>query len=148
MTARHGWVAGDVGSLVERHPGVFAALPYVLVARLDSDDRPGAGEWLPGLLARHGARAVSLRPLVLTGATVVRCGPEMFSGFDELWVLAATDAADPPSLCPITDRFDTVLPEPVREWVARWTPRLGVGDGDGMNWVATDDGLATALGLG
>jgi tRNA threonylcarbamoyladenosine biosynthesis protein TsaE len=122
---------GSVRALVETYADVVRTLPYVLVAWVDS-----------GRPERH--------PWVVPGEEVVDLAHRgLLNGFDEVWVLAGPDADAPPDGAAIVApvRLDEGVPEATAAWLARSGARLGLGDGEGLNYVATDVALAAALGL-
>ena len=95
--------------------------------------------------------ALSTSPLVISGAATVTLldDPDLFAGFDELWIPSQLPVANPPdeAFLVAPRELNGEVPVGVLRWVQDSGCRLGVGDGEGLNYVADDLGLATTLGL-
>jgi hypothetical protein len=145
-----GWRADtSVPRVVDEHRDAFASLPAVLVATLDSGR---SGTWLGWHALDGHPRVVSRDPVVVTGSFVVETLLDggMLNGFDELWVMPAIGPFGPfPEDATIVgpQRLGAAVPAPVAAWIRASGARLGLGDGDGLNFAGTDHELSRALGL-
>lgn len=137
------------GWLLENRSAI-SELPYILISSMDSDREVAAMPWARAR-QQDPAWAISLHPLVLSGQSVIELlsDPELFTGFDELWVPATLPVEQPPGDAYLVgpQQLDSDSPEAIGRWIRASHCRLGVGDGDGMNYVVSDSKLALALGL-
>jgi hypothetical protein len=147
-----GWSPqGSVRVLIQRHEPAWAELPYVLIASVDSDTDVGDMPWARERLSHEPEWAISTSPLVISGRDAVELlrGGRVSFGFDEVWIPAGVPISAPPHEAYLVAprRLAHSVPPPVAEWMEASGCRLGLGDGDGLNFVAADLELASSLGL-
>ena len=143
-----GWVPHDrsIHTIVRDHLDVFAASNWVLISCIDSHRRPGH---LP--FALRADPPVSQDPFVLSGAQFAKLvsGYRLFTGFDEIWLAPVVPAVGPPEEASLV--YPVMLESEalgaIAEWMAASQCVLGLGDGWGVNFVATDPDLVAALEL-
>jgi hypothetical protein len=149
---RFGHVPGrTVRDWLESHVPRLTGLPYVLIASVDSDQRTGTMPWVLDRVKADPNWAFSLSPLVISGASLVGLlgDRNLFTGFDELWIPREVPAIAPPDDAYLVAPRDLAeeMPDSILRWVEDSQCRLGVGDGDGLNFVALDLPLARSLDL-
>lgn len=136
---------------LEQHRTDIELLPFILISSIDSSRQVSTMNWVSDRLRVNPAWALSISPLVISGAASVSLLDEahLFTGFDELWVPAAVPTPDPPNEAFLVAprNLETEIPHAVLEWMRISRCRLGVGDGDGMNYVVNDRELGSTLGL-
>jgi hypothetical protein len=107
--------------------------------------------WVQRHLADDPSWAIVTPPLVVSGERLLAAAEEnhLFTGFDEIWVPERLPVSPPPEdvVLVAPNVFDVVLPDAVRNWLSQSGYRLGLGDGDGLNYVGTDPALARQLDL-
>ena len=122
----------------------------MLVSSIDSDSAVSEMPWVRRHLDRDASWAISTDPLVISGDRLLAAAQEdnIFNGFDEIWVPERVPASPPPSYVSLVapNVFD-VLPRDIGEWLSQSGYRLGLGDGDGLNYAGTDFALARELDL-
>lgn len=139
-----------LGEFVMNHSSVFRSLPYVIVSAVDSETRTAAMPWAQERIGRESSWAKALSPLVISGTDLVDAAREsVFNGFDEIWVVPVVSKLLPPDEASLVAprRLDDGVPDGVASWMRDSGAQLGLGDGDGLNYVARDLGLAIRLGL-
>lgn len=119
---------------------------WAVVVELDSDRQPAALRSLraatesPGSFGSACADAWLVNPLGLKSLLQSR----IFNGFDEVWLSSAQPMHWEPPPAALTS--DAPFPPPDPAAVANWMRSTGViaglGDGDGLNSVASDTQLA------
>jgi hypothetical protein len=125
-------------------------LPYVLISCIDSDPQVSDMRWVAARRRDTPAWALSLSPLVISGAsTVDLLSDNLFTGFDELWIPTGLPVVQPPEEANLVAprELDTEVPAAVLAWLEVSKCRLGVGDGYGMNYAVRDLALGCDLGL-
>ena len=128
-----------------------ARLPLVLVSSIDSDRAVSEMPWVRRHLDRDASWAISTDPLVISGDRLLAAAQEdnVLNGFDEIWVPENLPLSAPPEEAYLVAprMFDMTLPDEVRDWMQKSGWRLGLGDGDGLNYVVSDLPLARQLDL-
>lgn len=141
----------SVRGWLEQHQAIIERLPYILISSMDSDRRVSDMPWAVANDQQDPKWALSTFPLVISGAATVTLldDPDLFAGFDELWIPSQLPVANPPdeAFLVAPRELDGEVPIGVLRWVQDSGCRLGLGDGEGLNYVADDLGLATTLGL-
>jgi hypothetical protein len=126
-------------------------LPYVLISSIDSDPQVSDMRWVTARRLDAPAWALSLSPLVISGASTVDllADDNLFTGFDELWIPTGLPIAQPPDEANLVAprELDIEAPAAVLAWLEVSECRLGVGDGYGMNYAVRDLALGRGLGL-
>jgi hypothetical protein len=145
-----GWNAElDIPAAIAGLPADRHAADHVLISMLDSTPRVSTLPSLIPLLADHGLwhEAVGL-DVVIGFATLVALisDHQMLSGFDEIWLCSEIPAADKPEHLRITsDRpLASEPPAGLAEWMLASSCHSGFGDGDGLNFVTLDSGIAAS----
>ncbi|GAA3801096.1 hypothetical protein [Cellulomonas soli] len=136
---------------MSRNASVIRSLRCVLVSSMDSDRDVGRMTWAASRRADDSTWATSMSPLVLSGRSVLELlrDPSLFTGFDEIWVPSRLPVARPPDDAYLVAprALDVESPLPISAWLATSRCRLGVGDGDGLNYAVSDERLGARLGL-
>ena len=148
----YGWLPDlTLGEFLERQWRAVARLPLVLVSSIDSDSAVSEMRWVRRHLDRDAYWAISTDPLVISGDRLLAAAKEdnILNGFDEIWVPENLPIAAPPVEANLVAprMFDMTLPDEVRDWMQKSGWRLGLGDGDGLNYVVSDLPLARQLDL-
>ena len=148
----YGWLPNfSLGEFLEHNRRSIATLPLVLVRSIDSETAVSEMPWVKRQLDRDASWAVTTNPLIVSGDRLLRAARQetIFSGFDEIWVPKDLPVSGPPVEANLVAprMFDLTLPDEVREWMRTSAWRLGLGDGDGLNYVVSDHELARQLGL-
>jgi len=141
----------SVRAWLEEHRVSVARLPFIMISTIDSDRRVADMPWAVAKGRSDPGWALSTSPLVISGSSAVDLleDPNLFTGFDELWVPTQIPVIDPPddaNLVAPRD-LDVEVPPSVLAWLTLSGCRLGVGDGEGMNYVVRDSDLGSGLGL-
>lgn len=122
-----------------------------MVSCIDSDSAVSEMRWVRRHLDRDASWAISTDPLVISGDRLVAAAQEdnILNGFDEIWVPENLPVSAPPVEANLVAprMFDMTLPDEVRDWMQKSGWRLGLGDGDGLNYVVSDPALARQLDL-
>jgi hypothetical protein len=146
-----GWVDRTVAEVIAGHRHVVAKLPFVLIGSVDSTTGAAVVEmpWAAERCLENPRWALSKDPLVISGAHLIQVLDEyeLFTGFDEVWIASRLPIPAPPDgvyLAAPRNLGDRIPPD-IARWMGVAGCRLGLGDGDGTNWVATDLRLARAL---
>jgi hypothetical protein len=149
-----GWLPGaSVRQLVKEKRDIFRALPFVLVSYVDSDPHVATQTWARKELEHDADWAISRSPLVIAGHHFVDAveGPLKLAGFDEIWIPSRLPIPTPPEgahiMAPRQLKRGASVKRSIATWMRRSDCRLGLGDGFGLNFVATDVGLVSQLGL-
>jgi hypothetical protein len=141
----------SVRGMVDAFPEVFAATPYVLVSRLDSGDPSHLSEPVRDRLLLSASTTVSLVPLLMTGEQFIdwAAAATPFTWFDEIWVFDAVPLPSRlrPSALAGTERGARRGDPVTVAWMRETACVLGVGDGLGLAFVATDRTLLERLDL-
>lgn len=142
-----------VGAVVVEHAEVVGRFDYVLISMIDSYEDVHRLPLVQSLKEAGQIEPVSETPFVLTGSAVVELARRhnLFTGFDEIWFLrhAVVKVAPPADVALVAP--EQMTPDDVPERVVAWMEKndccLGLGDGDGLNFVAADARIAADLGL-
>jgi len=141
----------SVREWLESHKESIARLPYVLISVMDSERSVATMPWAINRRASMAGWALSVTPLVITGAAVVELLEDdgLLTGFDELWFPESLPVEEPPGNAYLVGprELDLETPPGVVAWLEESRCRLGVGDGSGLNYAVTDATLAEELGL-
>ena len=148
----------SVRSVISGAAVVFEELPFVLVTSIDSavDLRQvevsrlmsrglvGVNVGFVGDEARTG--------LLVAGAELLRWAEfdDLLVGFDEIWLFDAAPKTVPPLGCSLCEpvRLDEHEPsDEIISWMHQSGCLVGLGDGYGTNFIASDAAIAAALHL-
>jgi hypothetical protein len=150
---RSGWIPRfSIRELIEQHPDVFRSADAVLISMLDSNENIHELPAVAGtFVTSDSTELLSSEPFVVNGAGLLRLlgRRDLFTGFDEIWLLRHVVDAPPPVDASLVapEQVGSEPPESVAKWMEDSGAVLGLGDGIGMNFVGADDGLLTQLGL-
>jgi hypothetical protein len=141
-----------VRELITEHRAAFSLLPMVLIASIDSERRVAAMPWAQAKISQDNSWALSTVPLVIAGRSLARLTDtwaSLSSGFDEIWVPTDFPVTVPPESAYLVAprRLDTSLPSEIEDWMPLCRCALGLGDGEGLNFVTSDAELAANLGI-
>jgi len=140
----------SVRAWLEEHQVTVARLPFILISTIDSNRPVADMPWAVAKGRSDPGWALSTSPLVISGSSTVELlDQNLFTGFDELWVPAQMPVTDPPDDANLVAprALDVEVPPAVLAWLTLSGCRLGVGDGEGMNYVVRDSDLGSGLGL-
>jgi hypothetical protein len=149
----YGWRADEsVRQLVARYDSIFSELPFVLVRTVDSTDAVAEMTWYRDRDNAGRSWCVSRQPLIISGSELVSIvdSDDVLFGFDEVWILSSIPIPVPPDDCYLVGPLqlnEDPLPDGVRKWGRTYGVRLGLGDGNGMNYFGLDLGLLVCLNL-
>jgi len=152
MTASllHGWNPDlDIPTAITKVSRDLRDPCLVLIAVLDSTTEVSSLPSLaPFLEQRARWHATVDGDVVVALATLITCldHPELFAGFDEIWLCDAMPTAGKPAHLGITsDRPLDSEPSPdLARWMRTASCMAGLGDGDGLNFATFDPALAAA----
>lgn len=140
----------NLSHLILERAEVFEGLPYVIVSTVDSDSGVSRMPWAAARIRDNADWALSVTPLVISGQDLVRLAHDsIFHGFDEIWVTAEKPTISPPADVYLVAPRELKNPAPdaVQHWMKSSGSRLGLGDGDGLNFVVADIDLGRQLHL-
>jgi hypothetical protein len=146
-----GWVTPSIGDLIRANVTVFSELPFVVVTAIDSSQTVSSMPWVSALSLQESWEGPG-GSFVVSGFDIVELavGRNIFFGFDEIRIphsVSNLSTAEAISLrCPL-NLGEEEIPLDIAAWVARSEIRLVLGDGYGTNFVGSDQGLLTKLGL-
>ena len=138
-----------IADLVEERPEFIESFPFALITSLDSSP-PSSLPNVRQALAEHvdEFREVGSGILLSGRQTVLlACNYLLFTHFDEVWLYREAPMEPKPEGISIVAPYD--LSEGVTTEVANWMYRsecvVGLGDGDGLNYVTVDEHVARQL---
>ena len=145
-----GWLDSTVHDLVANLTSNFASMKFALITCLDSDTNPAALlESSPELNALDPRPVPLGDALWLPTAQLVECDSRhrLFHGFDELWFSPSPPATPKPDSAWIVgpNRISQGNLDRLGEWMTSNDCSLGLGDGDGLNFVVKAMGLMRHL---
>jgi len=149
---RAGWLpATSLCEFIEQHEDVFGRLTSVLISSVDSDPRVATMPWAQDRIVGDESWAQSQYPLIISGRALLQlCRDSVFHGFDEIWIPAALPIPVPPGAAYLVSprRCDgPLIPNEISDWMMESRARLGLGDGEGLNFVSSDRELEEELNL-
>jgi hypothetical protein len=145
-----GWLDSSIQDFLELLPRSYRSMEFALITCLDSNREPASlldKSTELGELAKD-ARVSGTGVLVPT-RTVVEANSRhrLFFGFDEIW-LFPHDQIDPkPASASLVGpaRIDQAKIEDLGQWMSKNSCALGLGDGEGLNFVVKARGLLKPL---
>jgi hypothetical protein len=153
LDVRHGFLPDvTIHDFVAQHRESFDVLPFILIASIDSDSAVATMEWARKRIAKDGDWALSTDPLVIAGTSFVQLLKDwttLSSGFDEIWLPKRLPVPTPPDSAYLVAprRLDETCPSEVIDWMTTSGCVIGLGDGEGMNYVASNLAFGRQLGL-
>jgi hypothetical protein len=141
----------SVRKWITKNASKISELPFVLISSIDSQRDLRRIKLLASRFEIEPKWALSIYPLVISGTSTVDLANEdrLFTGFDEIWIPRRLPISNPPSNAYLVAprEIESFLPLEIENWVESSECRLGVGDGDGLNYVVLDDELGRQLQL-
>ena len=138
-----------IADLVEEHPEFVESFPFALVTSLDSSP-PTSLPNVRRALAEHVDEFQEVGSgVLLSGEQLILLARKylLFTHFDEMWLFREAPMVSKPqevSIVAPCDLSEEVPPE-VADWMWRSGCVVGLGDGDGLNYVAVDERIARLL---
>ncbi len=145
----HGWLGEySLRTFINEHRDAFSSVPFVWICSVDSSPVP-AMPWVRRRISLQKNWAISEDPLIISGADLVGLSNEVFTGFDEIWLMSTVTRFSPEQAVPLQSsrRFGDEPPPGLTEWMTVSSFEAGFGDGDGLNYVVKVGPLAIALGF-
>jgi len=148
---RFGWLERlDVPAALEAAPSLVVGAGWALLSMVDSCAPVADLPSVAPTLARHG-----IDPAVVGGSVAVptRVLPRLaddgfLNGFDEVWLFVDAPVTDKPATAAHLTS-DRPLREPpaseLVEWMGAAGCVIGLGDGDGLNYVTLDVAVAEEI---
>jgi hypothetical protein len=138
-----------IADLVEEHPEFVESFPFALVTSLDSSP-PTSLPNVRRALAEHVDEFQEVGSgVLLSGEQLILLARKylLFTHFDEVWLFREAPMDPKPEGVRIVapcDLSEEVPPE-VADWMWRSGCVVGLGDGDGLNYVTVDERIARQL---
>ena len=138
-----------IADLVEEHPEFVESFPFALVTSLDSSS-PSSLPNVRRALAEHvdGFQEVG-SGVLLSGEQLILLARRylLFTHFDEVWLFREAPMVSKPEEVSIVAPYDLgeEVPPEVADWMGRSGCVVGLGDGDGLNYVTVDERVARQL---
>jgi hypothetical protein len=146
-----GWFSSlDIPTVLRQGVIVADDARYVLISMVDSTPHVASLPSLRALLERMAVfRQIVDDDLVIETSTLLTLVEvhDFFTGFDEIWLCTEIPGSSKPGGVRITSDapLATVPYGDLAPWMLASGCRIGLGDGDGLNMVATDPRLAQAI---
>jgi hypothetical protein len=140
----------SIATIVEEHGQVFSRSNCVLIGCIDSHPNPNLMPFARKFFEEDDT-PLSEQPFVLSGSQFARLTSNynLFTGFDEIWLASVVPTLMRPEeaslVAPVNLDFE--MPGAIAEWMAASQCVLGLGDGWGVNFVATNRDVVAELGL-
>jgi hypothetical protein len=154
IVADRDYVAGWLDSSVHDFLGVLApsdgSMKYALITCLDSNPNPGSLRNTSPELKRFSRSLKVLETgLLLPAKALLETEPSkpIFFGFDELWFFPTKNIEPKPPAASLLGpgRITQARLKRLRKWMADNSCSLGLGGGEGLNFVVRAQGLARFL---
>jgi hypothetical protein len=138
-----------IADLVEEHPEFVESFPFALVTSLDSSP-PTSLPNVRRALAEHVDEFQEVGSgVLLSGEQLILLARKylLFTHFDEVWLFREAPMEPKPQEVSIVAPYDLSeeVPPEVADWMWRSGCVVGLGDGDGLNYVAVDERIARLL---
>jgi hypothetical protein len=138
-----------IADLVAERPEFIESFPFALITSLDSSP-PTSLTNVQRALAEHvdGFREVG-SGILLSGQQTVSLARKylLFTHFDEVWLFREAPMESKPEGVRIVapSNLSEEVPNEVVDWMWRSGCVVGLGDGEGLNYVTVDEGVARQL---
>jgi hypothetical protein len=139
-----------IADLVAEHPELIESFPFALITSLDSSPPTSLTNVRRRALTEHVDEFREVGSgVVLSGRQTVLLRRKylLFTHFDEVWLFREVPIEPKPEGVRIIAPYN--LSEEVPPEVANWMYRsgciVGLGDGDGLNYVTVDERVARRL---
>ena len=138
-----------IADLVAERPEFFESFPFALITSLDSAP-PTSLTNVQRALAEYVDEFREVGSgVLLSGKQLVRLARKylLFTHFDEVWLFGEAPMEPEPEGVRIVAPCDLSeeVPAKVADWMYRSGCVVGLGDGDGLNYVTVDEGVARQL---
>ena len=138
-----------IADLIEEHPEFVESFPFALVTSLDSS-HPTSLPNVRRALAEHVDEFREVGSgVLLSGQQLVLLARKylLFTHFDEVWLFREAPMVSKPEEVRIVAPYDLSeeVPNEVADWMDRSGCVVGLGDGDGLNYVTVDERVALLL---
>ena len=139
-----------IADLVSERPEFIESFPFALITSLDSSP-PSSLTNVGRALAKHVDEFRQVGSgVLLSGQQLVLLARKylLFTHFDEVWLFreAPTMGPKPEGVRIVAPcDFGEGVPPEVADWMWRSGCVVGMGDGEGLNYITVDEGLARQL---
>jgi hypothetical protein len=138
-----------IADLVAERPEFIESFPFVLITSLDSSP-PTSLTNVRRALAKHVDEFRKVRSgVLLSGRQTVLLARNylLFTHFDEVWLFREAPMEPKPKGVSIVAPYDLSeeVPSEVADWMWRSGCVVGLGDGECLNYVTIDEGVARQL---
>ena len=138
-----------VADLVADHPEFIESFRFALITSLDSSP-PTSLTNVWRALSEHVNEFRELGSgVVLSGQQTVLLARKylLFTHFDEVWLFSEAPTEPKPEVVGIVAPYNLgeEVPPEVADWMYRSGCIVGLGDGDGLNYVTVDERVAREL---
>ena len=137
---RFGWTAISIGRLLAVDPTLFTRFGYLLITSIDSSTDVGGLATGYHLLEHCTGCSLLGEGLVVPAAQLAQIAREfnLFNGFDEVWCFDRRPGVAMPTMIALVAPLNVERDPPphgLEEWMRQSGCTLGLGDGDGLNYV-------------
>lgn len=141
-----GWLDTSIHDFLEMLPPNQADTRYSLITCLDSDPDPASLR----TKSRHLRTVASNTRVLATGLLLptkllleADSHSQIFFGFDEAWFFPSDEIAPKPDSARLVgpSRIDRLSFNKLCKWMSRNSCSLGLGDGEGLNFIVKAQGL-------
>ena len=138
-----------IADLVEEHPGFIESFPFALITSLDSSPPTSLANVRQALKEHVDEFREVGSGILLSGQQAVLLARRylLFTHFDEVWLCREAPMEPKPEGVRIVApcNLSEVVPSEVADWMWRSGCVVGLGDGEGLNYVTVDEGVARQL---
>src|SRR5918995_756397 len=138
-----------VADLVAECPEFVESFPFALITSLDSSPPTSLANVLRALAEHVGEFREVGSGVLLSGRQTVLLARKylLFTHFDEVWLFREAPIEPKPKGVSIVapSNLSEGVPTEVAGWMWRSGCIVGLGDGEGLNYVTVDEGLARQL---
>lgn len=145
-----GWLGSRISDFLQVFPSTSKTMKYALITCLDSNVRPSSLlEDCPELMAfRETAEPIG-NALIVPTKEILRADFQslLFYGFDEVWFFPTKEIEPKPESVWLVgpQRIDSGKMSAIGPWMKRNNCSLGLGDGEGVNFIVKARGLVAHL---
>ncbi len=138
-----------VADLVAECPEFVESFPFALITSLDSSPPTSLANVLRALAEHVGEFREVGSGVLLSGRQTVSLARKylLFTHFDEVWLFREARMVSKPEEVSIVAPYDLGegVPPEVADWMWRSGCVVGLGDGDGLNYVTVDERITRLL---
>ncbi|MBS0210373.1 MAG: hypothetical protein JSS27_15620 [Planctomycetes bacterium] len=143
-----GSMAGSIRDFLDALPARRTSTRYALIAALDSNLAPATLLESSTELRRLGRKVKPLgQGLLLATDLLAEVHEQVLFGFDEVWFFPSRDISDKPASPTIVGpgRIEQETLKKLERWMTKNGCTLGLGDGDGLNFIIRAQGAVEDL---